>query len=51
MAIAIVNPTTGETVEEFVAHSAAEIEIRLQKAQAAHENIRDLTYAQRGLWM
>jgi acyl-CoA reductase-like NAD-dependent aldehyde dehydrogenase len=36
MAIAVVNPTTGETVEEFTAHTAEEIEIRLQKAQAAH---------------
>jgi succinate-semialdehyde dehydrogenase/glutarate-semialdehyde dehydrogenase len=51
MAIAVVNPTTGETVEEFTPHSAEEIETRLQKAQAAHETIRDLTYAQRGVWM
>jgi succinate-semialdehyde dehydrogenase / glutarate-semialdehyde dehydrogenase len=51
MAIAVVNPATGQTVEEFPEHSAAEIEARLQSAQAAHEYLRDTSYHQRAEWM
>jgi succinate-semialdehyde dehydrogenase/glutarate-semialdehyde dehydrogenase len=51
MAIAVVNPTTGETLEEFVEHSADEIETRLQNAQQAYETLRSTSYQQRGIWM
>jgi succinate-semialdehyde dehydrogenase/glutarate-semialdehyde dehydrogenase len=51
MAIAIVNPTTGKTEEEFAEHSPAEIEARIQKAQDAHDVLRHTTYQQRGVWM
>ena len=51
MAIAVVNPTTGETLEEFVEHSAHEVETRLQNAQDAYETLRSTSYQQRGVWM
>jgi len=51
MAIAVVNPATGETIEEFAEHSAEEVEARLQLAQAAYETLRTTTYQQRGVWM
>jgi succinate-semialdehyde dehydrogenase/glutarate-semialdehyde dehydrogenase len=51
MAIAVVNPATGETLEEFEAHDSAEIERRLGLAQSAFEALHDTTYAQRAEWM
>jgi succinate-semialdehyde dehydrogenase/glutarate-semialdehyde dehydrogenase len=51
MAIAVVNPATGETVEEFSEHGGDEIQRRIQSAQDAHEKLRDTTYAQRAEWM
>jgi succinate-semialdehyde dehydrogenase/glutarate-semialdehyde dehydrogenase len=51
MAIAVVNPATGETVEEFVEHSSEEIEHRVQKAQLAFEQLHHTTFAQRAEWM
>ncbi len=51
MAIAVVNPATGETVEEFVEHSSEEIEHRIQKAQLAFEQLHHTTFAQRAEWM
>ncbi len=51
MAIAVVNPATGETVEEFTEHNAQEVEQRVAKAQAAFEALHETTYAERAQWM
>ncbi|MGA1784433.1 MAG: NADP-dependent succinic semialdehyde dehydrogenase [Pontimonas sp.] len=51
MAIAVVNPATGETVKEFAEHDAQEVEARVAKAQAAFEALHHTTYAQRAEWM
>lgn len=51
MPIAIVNPATGETEEEFVPHDAAEVERRLALASAAVDRMRATTFAERGAWM
>ena len=51
MAIAVVNPANGETIETFTEHSAEEIEARVVKAQNAFEALKDTTYAQRAQWM
>lgn len=51
MSIATINPTTGETEQEFAAHDAAEIERRIALADAAAVTLRTTTYAQRSEWM
>jgi succinate-semialdehyde dehydrogenase/glutarate-semialdehyde dehydrogenase len=51
MAIAIVNPATGETEKEFQAHDAAEVERRIAAAHAAVQTLRGTTFAQRAEWM
>jgi succinate-semialdehyde dehydrogenase/glutarate-semialdehyde dehydrogenase len=51
MAIAIVNPATGETEKEFEAHDAAEVERRIAAAHAAVQTLRGTTFAQRAEWM
>ena len=51
MPIAVVNPTTGATEEEFPAHTPAEVQNRLAKAQAAYEVLRRTSYDQRAAWM
>ncbi len=51
MAIATVNPATGETEKTFDPHSAAEVERRLALAAAAFETLKGTTFAQRGEWM
>ena len=51
MAIATINPATGETVKEFAPHDAAAIEKGLAEAQAAFEALHSTTYAQRAEWM
>jgi succinate-semialdehyde dehydrogenase/glutarate-semialdehyde dehydrogenase len=51
MAIATINPATGETVKEFDAHDAAEIERRIAEAQSAFEALHDTDFATRGAWM
>ncbi len=51
MPIAVVNPTTGATEDEFPAHTPAEVEERLAKAQAAYEVLRRTSYATRASWM
>ena len=43
MAIATINPTTGETVETFEAHDAAEIARRIAEAADAAVTLRDTT--------
>lgn len=51
MAIATINPATGETEKTFEPHSAAEVERRLALAAAAFEALKTTTFAQRGEWM
>ena len=51
MAIAIINPTTGQTEEEFTPNTAAEVETKIAEAQAAFEALRATSYEQRAEWM
>jgi succinate-semialdehyde dehydrogenase/glutarate-semialdehyde dehydrogenase len=51
MAIATINPTTGETVETFEPHDDAEVARRIAEAAAAADALRDTTFAQRTQWM
>jgi succinate-semialdehyde dehydrogenase/glutarate-semialdehyde dehydrogenase len=51
MAIATINPTTGETVETFEPHDDAEVARRVAEAVAAADALRDTTFAQRAQWM
>lgn len=51
MTIAVVNPATGETIEQFTEHTAEEVETRVQRAQDAFDALRETTYAERGVWM
>jgi succinate-semialdehyde dehydrogenase / glutarate-semialdehyde dehydrogenase len=51
MAIATVNPATGETEKTFEPHPPAEIERRLALAADAFEKLTATTFAERGAWM
>ena len=51
MAMATINPATGETEFEAELHTPAEVEARLAKAQKAHEKLRTMTYAERAKLM
>jgi succinate-semialdehyde dehydrogenase/glutarate-semialdehyde dehydrogenase len=51
MAIATINPTTGQTEQTFQAYSAAEIDERIAAAHAAFHTLRSTTFAQRAEWM
>jgi succinate-semialdehyde dehydrogenase/glutarate-semialdehyde dehydrogenase len=51
MAIATINPTTGETVETFEPHDDAEVARRIAEAAAAADALRGTTFAQRAQWM
>ena len=51
MAIATVNPATGETVETFEPHDNAEVVRRIAEAADAAATLRDTTFAQRAEWM
>jgi succinate-semialdehyde dehydrogenase/glutarate-semialdehyde dehydrogenase len=51
MAIATVNPTTGETVETFEPHDDAEVARRIAEAATAADALRDTTFAERAQWM
>jgi succinate-semialdehyde dehydrogenase/glutarate-semialdehyde dehydrogenase len=51
MAIATVNPATGETVKTFEPLSNGQIEEKLQKAADTFPKFRKLSYAQRGAMM
>ncbi len=47
MAIATINPATGETLKEFVSHSAAEIEASLERAAETFRAYRRTIFAAR----
>jgi succinate-semialdehyde dehydrogenase/glutarate-semialdehyde dehydrogenase len=51
MAIATINPATGQTVETYEPHDSAEIERRIGQAFEAAQTLRDTDYAQRAEWM
>jgi succinate-semialdehyde dehydrogenase/glutarate-semialdehyde dehydrogenase len=51
MAIATLNPTTGEVEKSFAPHTAAEVEAILDRADKANALMRATTFAQRSAWM
>jgi succinate-semialdehyde dehydrogenase / glutarate-semialdehyde dehydrogenase len=51
MAIATINPATGETLETFDAHDEHEIERRIARAAESAQLLRDTTFDQRAQWM
>ncbi len=51
MAIATINPTTGETLKTFEPLSNAEISTKLERAQQAFEQYRSTQIAQRSQWL
>lgn len=51
MAIATINPATGDTVKEFEAHTAVEVARRIGEAQSAFEALHDTDFATRAGWM
>ena len=51
MAIATINPATGETIKTFTPLSDAEIETRLARADAAFRSYRDTSFSERAGWM
>lgn len=51
MAIATINPATGETLQTFEALTSGEIEAKLQQAQEAFTSYRKTAIAQRAKWM
>lgn len=51
MAIATVNPATGETLKTFEPHTADEVEGILAAAQAAYRELAGTTFEQRAAWM
>ncbi len=51
MAIAVINPATGETVKTFEPLSDAELEARLAAAAEAARSYRHTTFGERATWM
>jgi succinate-semialdehyde dehydrogenase/glutarate-semialdehyde dehydrogenase len=51
MAMATINPTTGETEFEVELHTPDEVETRIALAQTAHETLRTMSYAERAALM
>ena len=51
MAIATVNPATGQTMATFEAHDSAEVARRIAQAFDAARTLRSTTYTQRAQWM
>jgi succinate-semialdehyde dehydrogenase / glutarate-semialdehyde dehydrogenase len=51
MAIATINPATGETIKEFPAQDAAAVERGIAQAQAAFEALHATSFADRAGWM
>lgn len=51
MAIATVNPATGQVVKAFEPLSSAQIEAKLQKASDTFATYRNVPFAQRAQWM
>src|SRR2546423_10059735 len=51
MAIATINPATGETLKEFAPHTAAEIEARLERARETYAAYQRTSFAERAGWL
>ena len=51
MAIATINPTTGETLKTFTPLTQSEIAEKLAVAQVAYEQYRHTTFSQRSQWL
>ncbi|MCD2191400.1 NAD-dependent succinate-semialdehyde dehydrogenase [Actinomycetospora soli] len=51
MAIATINPATGETVREFEALTEAQLEEKLQRSWDTFRTYRDTTFSQRADWL
>jgi succinate-semialdehyde dehydrogenase/glutarate-semialdehyde dehydrogenase len=51
MAIATVNPTTGETLKTFEPHSAEQIEEIVARAHGTYRDLAATSFAQRAEWM
>ena len=51
MAIATVNPATGETLKTFDALTPAQIDIQLARAVTGFAELRATSFAQRAQWM
>ncbi len=51
MAIASINPVTGETIQTFTALTDAEVRAKLEKSQQAFEKYRRIPLSQRAVWM
>ncbi|NYF09861.1 succinate-semialdehyde dehydrogenase/glutarate-semialdehyde dehydrogenase [Leifsonia sp. AK011] len=51
MAIATINPATGETVATFEPHDSAEVDRRITQSHEAFLGLRGTTFAQRAEWM
>jgi succinate-semialdehyde dehydrogenase/glutarate-semialdehyde dehydrogenase len=51
MAIATINPATGQTVDTFTAFGSAEIDARIARAAEAFTEYRRTTFEQRAGWM
>ncbi|MBD2576752.1 NAD-dependent succinate-semialdehyde dehydrogenase [Oscillatoria sp. FACHB-1406] len=51
MAIATINPATGETIKTFEALTEAEVKEKIALAQATFENYRKIPLAQRSEWL
>ena len=51
MAIATINPATGETIKTFTPLTDAEIETKLALAQSTYQQYRQTTFAQRSQWL
>ena len=51
MTIATIDPSTGELVQEFPAHTAAQVEEILARADAANALMARTTFAERAEWM
>lgn len=51
MTIATIDPTTGELVQEFSAHTASEVEAILARADAANRALSRTSFTQRAEWM
>ena len=51
MAIATINPATGELLKKFDALTDAQVDDRIAKAAKAFQNFRDTSFADRSRWM
>lgn len=51
MAIATINPATGELIEEFTAYTDDQVDARIAAADDAFHALKDTTFATRATWM